>query len=369
MIFDEILIKNFGVYRDTQCVSLAPPSPEKPVILFGGLNGVGKTTLLDALQLVLYGKSARCSNRGSLPYDEYLRRSIHRTADPKDGASLEVQFYHTSDGRKHTYRINRSWSFNGNGVRENVEVARDGVLDRVLTESWTEYVESFIPLRISNLFFFDGEKIEGLADLENSTEVLSTAIRSLLGLDIVDRLLTDLVVLERRKRETLKNDIERQRINELKEEIQRLEQRREDLVIERGAAQNDVDHKTKLLNEVEDEFRLQGGELFERQKMLEAERATVVNHLKESEEELRDIASGPTPMILIGSLLNEVDHQSDSEEEAAQAEILGSILAERDNQILKEARKHKAHKQVLDSIKEFLVNDRNQRIKASSSSR
>src|SRR5918911_1431206 len=200
MIFDEIVLNNFGVYRDRQSVLLSPPSPEKNVVLLGGLNGAGKTTFLDALQLALYGRMARCSNRSGLAYEEFLRRCVHWAADPKEGAALEVQFRHTSDGEEHTYRINRAWSAQGGAVRERVEVALDGSVDRVLTDSWGEYVESLIPLRISHLFFFDGEKIEGLADLENSAAVLSTAIHSLLGIDLVDKLTTDLVVLERRKR-------------------------------------------------------------------------------------------------------------------------------------------------------------------------
>ena len=56
MIFDEIVLHNFGVYRGRQSIQLAPPSADRPVVLFGGLNGAGKTTLLDALQLSLTRK-------------------------------------------------------------------------------------------------------------------------------------------------------------------------------------------------------------------------------------------------------------------------------------------------------------------------
>ena len=55
-----------------------------------------------------------------------------------------------------------------------------------------------LPTEVAPLFFFDGERIEQLADLDKSAQVLSTAVQSLLGLDIVDRLVTDLSVLERR---------------------------------------------------------------------------------------------------------------------------------------------------------------------------
>jgi len=70
----------------------------------------------------------------------------------------------------------------------------------LLTDTWSEHVEEFIPARLSHLFFFDGEKIESLADFDSSAELLSTAIHSVLGLDIVDKLNSDLTVLERREK-------------------------------------------------------------------------------------------------------------------------------------------------------------------------
>ena len=36
MVLDEIVLHNFGLYADRQKVTLTPPDPDKPVILFGG---------------------------------------------------------------------------------------------------------------------------------------------------------------------------------------------------------------------------------------------------------------------------------------------------------------------------------------------
>ena len=43
MILDCIKITNFGAYVGTQTAILTP-EPGKPVVLFGGMNGGGKTT-------------------------------------------------------------------------------------------------------------------------------------------------------------------------------------------------------------------------------------------------------------------------------------------------------------------------------------
>jgi DNA sulfur modification protein DndD len=361
MIFDEIVLKNFGVYKDRQQVVLAPPTPEQNVVLLGGLNGAGKTTFLDALQLALYGKMARCSNRSTLGYDEFLRRSVHWSADPKEGAALEVQFRHTTDGEEHTYRINRSWSAYGTAIRERVEVARDGTVDRTLTDSWDEYVESLIPLRISHLFFFDGEKIEGLADLENSAEVLSTAIHSLLGIDLVDKLATDLVVLERRKRIASKTDVERRQIEEAQEELKRIEMRYEELFMQRAGLQNELERREKRLHEVETNFRLRGGDLYERQSEVEAARGAAEKRLRDVEEELRDLAAGPAPLLLVSDLLKAVETQVEAELEADRAEVFAGLLEDRDAKVLADMRKAGAPAEVLKTLKKLLLDDRQKR--------
>ena len=41
------------------------------------MNGGGKTTFLDAVQLAFYGSKATLASRGKTAYKKYLRESIH----------------------------------------------------------------------------------------------------------------------------------------------------------------------------------------------------------------------------------------------------------------------------------------------------
>jgi len=186
MILDCIALKNFGIYGGRQEAALAPTEDRKPIILFGGMNGGGKTTLLDAIQLALYGAKAHCSGRGKLGYRDYLREMIHRGADPTDGAAVELRFRRVVDGEIHYYRLARSWCQTAKGIDEHIEVTRDAEYDALLSEHWDEYIESYIPNGISHLFFFDAEQIKDLAEGEHAAEILGTAIHTLLGLDLVD---------------------------------------------------------------------------------------------------------------------------------------------------------------------------------------
>jgi len=357
MTFDELVLHNFSLYRGRQEITLTPRIG-KPIILFGGLNGSGKTTILDALQLVLYGKFARCSNRGTASYDRFLRDCIHRDVDPTTGAAIELQFRHTAAGSEHTYRIHRSWSCGTNGVRERFEVLLDGNIDSVLSETWPEHVDGFLPARLAHLFFFDGEKIEGLADFESSSDLLRTAIHSVLGLDVVDRLATDLVTLERRKRVALKNTQERIEIEQLQMELERFDQELGAVLQERAAAQNELDLKAKRLHEARIRFEREGGESYQRRAEIEAERQSALHKLRAVQDELRELAEGAGPLLLVTSALERIMAQDKAEDAANRAAAMTKVLSDRDARLLQELKRSKFTKIAIKTIEAILGEDR-----------
>ena len=68
MLFRELVLENFGSYLGKNTLNLLPDASEdsRPIILIGGMNGGGKTTIMDAIRLALYGARAQCSTRGNL---------------------------------------------------------------------------------------------------------------------------------------------------------------------------------------------------------------------------------------------------------------------------------------------------------------
>lgn len=360
MFLEEITIRNFGLFRGIQKLEFAPHTPEKPVVLVGGLNGSGKTTLLDAIQLALYGKRARISNRGSLPYEEYLRRSSNNEATNEE-TSITLQFRRWADGREQVFCIRRFWNTIGQTVVEKIAVMRDGTLDKYLTDTWAEFVEEIIPVEIAQLFFFDGEKIEGFADPETSRQLLAKAVNTLLGLDVVSRLQNDLLALERRKQIALKSDKERQKISELEAAIKTLEGRREDLVQQRAAQQNEVDRRGKDYREAQEKYNRNGGALFDQREEFENDCNNLKIALRENEDELRGIAEGASPLLLVQELLTAVKKQYDSEEQAAKSALVNQTLTERDSELLRLIESLKISGEASKAVQSFLVNDRTQR--------
>jgi DNA sulfur modification protein DndD len=369
VIFEQIVLENFGPYGGRQSLMLAPPSPERPVVLVGALNGVGKTSLLDALQLAFYGNRATPSNRNGQSYDTYLRQCIHRGTEPVRQAAVEVRFRHVSAGEEHVYHVRRAWSLrsDGEGISERVRVERDGQEDQPLAETWDSQVDVFLPRRIAPLFFFDGEKIEGLADPASSAEILATAVQSLLGIDLVERLSTDLVVVARRNRGTPEEAGEQRKIQELKDALQETQTRYSVLQQERGALQNQIDRSQLRLTSVEETFRREGGELFEQRQQLDSEYTVLQAQLNEATDALHQIASGSAPLLLVRDMLERVSEQDRLELEAARAESVDEILSERDEQLLEQVRTlSQGDVPWLDSLARSLADDRTRRVAARS---
>lgn len=334
MLLREITLHNFGGYRGRHTVDLIPPAESKPIVLFGGLNGAGKTTFLDAMQLVLYGKRARTAGRGNLGYEDYLRRCVNRGVVGREGAAIELVFETTFDGSPSIFRVHRSWEATKSGVREHLSVSRDDIASILLTERWDEIVEELMPLDIASLFFFDGEKIEALADPERAGQVIATAVESLLGLGLLERLQVDLVALERKKRTAAADSVAREQLDAIGEKLASAEAELAYRVQERGARRNDLDRADHQLAKHRDRFRQQGGELFQQRGELEHKRAVAAKQLADIRDELLELAAGSLPLRLVSSLLNDVAVQHAVETDAAHHEAVIADIQQRDEQLL-----------------------------------
>jgi DNA sulfur modification protein DndD len=357
VLLESVTIENVGVFQGLNEVDLRPVSDEQPIILIGGLNGSGKTTLLDSIQLSLFGRRATISNRGDLKYDEFLRRSINQQSGVKR-ARVGIRFKQWIDGYEESYAIERSWTAQPRGVNEQLAIHRNGVLDKVLTETWSEFVEDLFPAEIAQLFFFDGEKIERFASIDKAARLLQESIHTLLGLNIVNQLSADLVVIERQKQSILKSDADRQKISEIETKISKYEELLDDLNIRRASQQNIVSQRQRDLDRSVAEYYRAGGQLLEQRTKLEEDLASLKEAIKATETKLRKEAEGVGPLLLLESLLDEVAIQHEEEKRIFQAAVVSEVLRKRDKSTLALLRKKTKSQTLIDEVEKFLSSSR-----------
>ncbi|MFN9807906.1 MAG: AAA family ATPase, partial [Betaproteobacteria bacterium] len=188
---------NFKSYQH-QIFEFPQPKAGRNIVLVGGMNGYGKTSILEALYLGLYGKEAvehlgRAGLKDDIGYRKFLERALHGTAIRTGRESMWVKIQ-VNQTKAEGFEVTRKWFFTraGDWTGEDEVViypVRDGIRGRaVLAEKLPEMLDQrFIPVHIAPFFFFDGEEVKKLADQGRGHQIRS-GIEGLLGVDLLRKL-------------------------------------------------------------------------------------------------------------------------------------------------------------------------------------
>lgn len=327
MIIKQLTLENFGIYQGRHEVDLTT-AKDKPIILFGGLNGGGKTTFLDALQLVLYGKHAKCSNRGHQSYSSFLSSTKNRYVGEHDTVEISLTFTHTTDTTTKEFFVVRNWKTNTKDVKDKVTVYCNKEEDSHLSQYWDEFVNEFIPLSLSDLFFFDGEKIENLAHPDRSADLIKTGIENLLGLDLLSQLHIDLNNVERkRKSENLESSVIA-KVEALEAEIGDQSTLVSNLKTEIAALEKRASDTNLNINKARQKVRSAGAHLIEDRDSIKFELGAIEEKLKANLAERVKLDAGCGPLGLIPNLIACTQAQIKKEEQAVQANVIQSAITE-----------------------------------------
>ena len=366
MILDEISLHDFGVYEGLQTLTLTPPSSRRPIVLFTGLNGAGKTTILEALQIGLFGANAMCLSEQS--YQEYMARAINKKS--KWGQSgITLNFRRMEDGKEVSYRLSRIWKKSGKKVKESLEVYRDDQLDRVATENWPQFMEAIIPASISNFFFFDGEKIESYASPDTARELVCDGIHSLLGLDVVHRLAHDLKVLSRRRQSEKLPPSERSALAEKEKALETLRNEIHHLVEAKAELRTrKIDVTERKLSKLEKEYKKLGGDLFENRNKIEKELVVAEHDLQTKQKNMQSLSGSELPLSLVESLLVSLKDQITQVGNLRDSKSMVAALRRRDSEMLKHMRSVLKNDQTIQALENFCKEDLKSRRKSVKSS-
>lgn len=337
MIFTKLTVQNFGIFAGEVRFDLAPErsaGERRNVILFGGKNGSGKTTILEAVRLCLYGQRSRGYRVRRRDYEKYLKARIHRGMDltnSPDSAAVTLDFDHVHAGNRTAYVVRRSWRSTGLGLDEQLKVWRDGeLLTEFDQEHWEDFIKELVPPGVSQLFFFDGEKIQSLAEEDGTDSELSSSIKSLLGLDLGERLAADLSVYTRRVERPSGADtnwlkgLERleAQVKDTEEELKRLRQERAQAVTRAGVVEKNV-------QKIEDRISREGGSFARQRERLLAERTRAEADLEESSGAIRALTSDLLPFVLAPELARSLRGRLSQERQQTAAAAAEAVLADR----------------------------------------
>lgn len=365
MIFLELILQNFGPYQGRQVINLRPETDDnpRPIILFGGMNGGGKTTLMDAIRLCLYGSRAQCSTRGNLSYSDFLSQSVNRNTPPTEKARIELAFEVIQDDKPTTLRIVRYWEKEPKDGKDTLGIILDEEWpDKALANTWDEFIENLLPLGISNLFLFDGEQVKELAELETPPQVVVSAIQSLLGLELSERLATDLDILVSRKRKEIANAKELATLKEIEQKFKQQKAELDNTTKDLTAIEDKLKRAEAQQRLASDKFIYEGGKIASERSQLEIQLIELTTQADQARQEMRELAESALPLALILPLFEQAKLQTEQESRQQQAKMAWNVLKERDNRLLSYINQLSLVPNQIEDIQIFL-NQENQAIK------
>jgi DNA sulfur modification protein DndD len=305
-----------------QTFSFPEPSDEKNVVLIGGLNGYGKTSILEALYLCLYGKDAIVHlARAGLKSDDkkgyptFLERAFNGEAK-RDGLDTMIVRVIINRSKTKAVDISRKWFFRTNGtwtgeeeaivrnvVRDIPEMPRiDGKSGFHLSDLLDEI---FVPAHVAPFFFFDGEEVKKLAD-QSRIEQVKQGLEGLLGVVLLRSLADRLKNYESMKR----SDVVSVNEDNLSKLLDSLLFNQDQLKLLKDDAEKSEEEKSSLRAEQQSLIERitaaggGGGDIATVKELVE-EREQIRAKLRDSQKKLEEILSGRLPFHLVPKALME----------------------------------------------------------------
>ena len=376
MIIRHVAFTNFGVYGGRNEFELIPRTDEqfsRPIVLFSGKNGSGKTTFVEGIRLCLHGSLALGDRVSRSDYEEHLLRKIHRPFQegvaPPDSASIEMEFEFVRSGERHTYRVERSWHRTKKSVSENLSITEDGKPPEGLEEDQKDgFLRELVPSSTADLFFFDGEKIDKLTDEDEGSEILGRTVKSLLGLHLVDRLDTDLEVFISRRADEDDSAVSEE-LEEARQEVERLKERQEELKIAQKENQEALEEKVSAIETQRQRLKSEGGDYAERRDELERRKEVLEQKIETQEKHIQSLADGIMPFAVAPQMCEKVRERLETERQHQKWKTSEQLIDEQIEQFADEVESDSFWEQVGidpdENTQEQLLDALTERLKAS----
>lgn len=315
MWISRIALRNFKSYQ-SQVFDFPQPADGKNLVLIGGLNGYGKTTLLEAVYVGLYGEEAvnhKALDRAGLKakgYGHFLETAFYKHALRNGEERMEVVIEIVRPN-KGCLRITRKWFFTNKGQYDNQRLVIEcqgpdsstwrALPDSDLSELLTSYA---VPPWLAPFFFFDGEKIAALAD-EDRTGWVRSGLENLMGVVLIKELRERLSAYSTAKLKQ-SGGVDEQQVDQLREALEVATAQRQQLADALQLMQDEFQQNSETRERLTRQLRdfAQGSDA----RTLAEVVGTIARYEQEEEQcrnQLRDKMSTALPLQLISRQLQE----------------------------------------------------------------
>ena len=253
MLIQKIKISNFKTYLSLDLDLTV--DDDRPIILIGGSNGGGKTTLFEAISGALYGLKIESKEH----FMELLNQGAINTVKPE--ISLQITFVGKVLGQQQKYILKRIYQLNPQGCPlESVSLNMNGNMyvygtmtapkERVRAEQEIrKIIKANLPQELSQYFLFDAMQSSELLKKNVFQQTIRDNFENVLGFKKYLQL--------KRASEKLQQEWAQQRLEAEQEakEYNNLCSQKENLMAEMNTCLAEQDRLYKYMASVEDEYQ------------------------------------------------------------------------------------------------------------------
>ena len=336
MKFRKLTIENYKSFQFATEILFPIGEDGRSIFLIGGMNGAGKTSIMEAVTYCLYGGKA-----------DDIFRNINRREKAKGNANVAFEIVIEMDDGSELI-VKRSWTAGAvsepkpRDLSERLVVVRDGKRVSVQNqEIWQDFIRAAIPPGITQFFFFDGEKIQEIAADDHSEVRLKSSLEAALGIQYINRLASDIVYIKQDERKGFV-EISDEDLDFKQSELKREKSKQARKHTERDALRVELDGFKDQLEEARKRFEAAfhvAPESREAMREQEKRRVVAANRLAQVESEIRGLCEKALPFSIAGKLFEGIRRQIEAERESASGEAIkenAAALAKRIVRVVEE---------------------------------
>ena len=315
MQINHIHVENYKTYLMLD-LDVSVKDEERPIILIGGMNGSGKTTMFDAIYGALYGLEIRDERHFRELFNSGVTDIIGKRI------VLEIDFEGMIGSKTAQYKLTRTYQIVNAKAVENVTLhiggttytygTRTAQKDRTINEEAVKkIIKANLPKELSNYFLFDAMKTSELVKDEQINQLIRDNIKSVMGFNKYS-LLVDVSskMLDEMKAGRIENE-------NLKKEFQELQERKRNIEGELSSLRNSYDDALGYANNNREQYNLlkEGRNKNDITKDQISRTEARINEIRKSEQAFRQNADELTKQLetdifvqkLASSIKNEVE--------------------------------------------------------------
>lgn len=328
MQITKLVLDNFSSYEGKTVFDFTVKK-KQPIILIGGLNGAGKTSIFTAIKIALYGPLAFGYTGNNAFYSKKIRGFINdkafQTQPFTSGISIEIKLKQERE-TKH-YTINRNWSIIDSKIEEEYSIYEGSKLleesEKILFET---FILNIIPIDLFEFFLFDGEEVGTIFSSDGYNKYVKNALLTMCDID-------DFEILQhfcKNYNGRIGSEEEKELNDKYQDLLNRIAETKESVTACKTTLTNneqEIASLQTLIEQREAEFVRSGGLPPEEAKILEEEVNKYDKKREHIAREIKTFFEGLMPFFIMKDMIPQLSQQIKYEEKASIHEYIINMIS------------------------------------------